>query len=74
MRFDDVLHELRQERQRCERDLAALSEAIATFELLKNGGRRPRGRPRSLVAKTAPRYSRGVGRMPSSGIAEDRVG
>jgi hypothetical protein len=51
MQVNDILMELRQERQRQELLLAALNQAIAAFDSLSNGGRKRRGRPRRFAPK-----------------------
>jgi hypothetical protein len=52
MSVEDILVDLRKDQEATEMRWAALTEAIATFERLKNRGRKPRGRPRGASRKT----------------------
>jgi hypothetical protein len=67
MLIHEILAELRKERAEIEGQLAALTEAIATFERLQNGGRRPRGRPRGSVGKKALELNQVVRQIASAG-------
>jgi hypothetical protein len=53
MRVKDILAALRQEQAEIELRLAALTEAIATFERLETADRKPAGRPRDSRRKPA---------------------
>ena len=51
---ENILTDLRKDLAATEMRWSTLIEAIATFEQLKNGGRKPRGRPRGSGRKPDP--------------------
>lgn len=53
LRLAGILSGLHEERAHLQQRLAALEHAISCLEVLNNGGRRPRGRPRGLSKSRA---------------------